>query len=288
MIGICSATTPSPGEVPPAGSRRCRRSRARRGSAARARGSGHGRLVERDDDHVAAARARELAAEELGVGQELRGIVVAPLDLDVDRRVRERAHDLGERRHAEVARLEAARRAAVAAADAAQRVAPRRQALDRVAAGDEVERRVEPLHLGEREVGQVARALGRAVDGPVVHHDELAVGGPAHVELEHVRAGRDRAPERVQRVRRQLRLAALVGDVEDAVVEPRVGRGAAGAASASAATSGDQDGGCTGHGPRAYRCRASSATGRAASSTAARTGAPCAAAPPPTAPGAPR
>jgi hypothetical protein len=55
-----------------------------------------------------------------------------------------------------------------------------------------------------------------------VHHDQLAVAGGADVELQHVRALADRRAEREHRGRRQLVLAALVGHVEDAVVEPRV------------------------------------------------------------------
>ena len=52
--------------------------------------------------------------------------------------------------------------------------------------------------------------------------DDLAVLRHPDVELEHVGAGLDRALERVQRVRGELVLAALVGDVEDALLEPGV------------------------------------------------------------------
>jgi hypothetical protein len=177
-----------------------------------------GRLVERDDDQVAPPRAAQLPCEQLRVAQELGRVVVAALDLDVDRRARERAQHLAQRRDPEIPPRVAARRPAVARPRAAQRVAPRRQPGDRVAPRHEEVRRVEPPDLGEREVGQVAVAVRRAVDRPVVHHHEPAVTRAAHVELEHVRAAAHRARERVHRVRRELRLAALVGDVHHAVV----------------------------------------------------------------------
>ena len=57
-------------------------------------------------------------------------------------------------------------------------------------------------------------AVRLAVDRGVVHDDDLAVLRHADVELEHVGAGAQRLAERVHRVRRELVLAALVGDVE--------------------------------------------------------------------------
>ena len=68
-------------------------------------------------------------------------------------------------------------------------------------------------------------AVRLAVDGRVVHDDDLVVLRHADVELEHVGAGAQRVPEREHRVRRELVLAALMGDVQRAVLlDPRVGR----------------------------------------------------------------
>jgi hypothetical protein len=165
-------------------------------------------LVEGDDDQVAPGRAVEHRGQQLGIAQELGLVVVAALDLDVDRRAREPPQHLGEPRHAEVGALEAARGLAVARPHAAQ--------AREFACG------VEPADLGEREIGHVAGAVRGPVDGPIVHHDQVSVRRGVHVQLEHVRARGDRLAERIHRVRGELVLAALVGHVHERFPEPRV------------------------------------------------------------------
>ena len=64
--------------------------------------------------------------------------------------------------------------------------------------------------------------MAHAPEVRVVHHHVLAVLGDVHVELEHVGADRQRALVGEHRVRRELALAALVGDVHLAPLEPRV------------------------------------------------------------------
>jgi hypothetical protein len=134
------------------------------------------------------------------------------------------AQDLAQRRHAEVGLREPLRRAALAGRHAAQVIglAGARVAVGVVAAGEPVGG-VEPAQLPERERRHGAMAVRRAIDRGVVHDDDLAVLGHADVELEHVGADLQRAPERVHRVRGELVLAALVGDVERLGLDPRVG-----------------------------------------------------------------
>ena len=68
-------------------------------------------------------------------------------------------------------------------------------------------------------------AVRLAVDGGVVHDDDLVVLGHADVELEHVGTRPHRLAKGVDRVRRELVLAALVGDVERGLLlDPAVGR----------------------------------------------------------------
>ena len=88
------------------------------------------------------------------------------------------------------------------------------------------------------------RAVGLAVHGGVVHDDHLVVPGRADVELEHVGARAHRLAERVQRVRGELVLSALVGDVQRAVLlDPGVGggRGRGGTARASEGHDGEEN-----------------------------------------------
>ena len=128
-----------------------------------------------------------------------------------------------QRRHAEVGGREALGRPALAGRDAAQAVGRARAvvAVGVVAAREPV-RGVELAQLLERERRDRAVAVGRAVDRRVVHDHDLAVLGHADVELEHVGADLQRALERVHRVGRELVLAALVGDVERRLLDPRV------------------------------------------------------------------
>src|SRR5581483_3839608 len=81
---------------------------------------------------------------------------------------------------------------------------------------------VEAAYRVAREVGDGAVPVGGAVDGRVVAHDQLAVGGGVHVELEGVGAGLQRLPHGEQRARRRLPCTALVGIVEDPSPHPRV------------------------------------------------------------------
>ena len=55
-----------------------------------------------------------------------------------------------------------------------------------------------------------------------MHDHDVLVLGHADVELEHVGAGVHGLVERVERVGRELVLAALVGDVEDAHLQPGI------------------------------------------------------------------
>jgi len=48
--------------------------------------------------------------------------------------------------------------------------------------------RIQPLHLGPGEGGNVAATIGGAVHGGVVEQDRHTVGGGAHVELDAVGA----------------------------------------------------------------------------------------------------
>jgi len=112
----------------------------------------------------------------------------APLDLDRDRRARERAQHLAKRRHAEVLAGEATRRPALARRHAPQAI---RGALEPVAvgigaAGREPVRRVERAQLPEAVRRDRPTAVGRPVHGRVVHHDDLAAARDTDVELEHV------------------------------------------------------------------------------------------------------
>src|SRR4029453_3129334 len=67
-------------------------------------------------------------------------------------------------------------------------------------------------------------AVRLPVHGGVVHHDDLAVAGHAHVELEHVGARAHRLAEGVHRVGRELVLTALMGDVGRRLrLDPAVG-----------------------------------------------------------------
>ena len=188
-------------------------------------------LLERDDDDVAPLRPPEQLRERLGVlhvlGRRLRRR--AALDLDVDRRARERPHHGLERRDAEVGPGVALRRLALAGGDAPQPVGRLRAivAVGVVALGEPV-RAVEPLDLAQRVRGDRPVAVRGAVERRVVRDDDLPVPGDADVELEHVGARADRALEGVERVRRELVLAALVGDVEDSFLQPGVGLGVGG------------------------------------------------------------
>jgi hypothetical protein len=84
------------------------------------------------------------------------------------------------------------------------------------AVGREAVARVEPLQLGEREVCDAARAVGRPRDGLVVDEDDRAVGGEPHVGLDHVGAERGGPLEGVERVLGPEAGAAPVGDDERA------------------------------------------------------------------------
>ena len=83
--------------------------------------------------------------------------------------------------------------------------------------GTPVVPRVEGLQLRQIQIVDAPRALGDAVDAPVVDDDEDTVGGAVHVQLEHVDAEVGDVPiERQRALRRHLGTAA-VGDDEDAI-----------------------------------------------------------------------
>ena len=236
MIGSWKATTPSPGDLPPSSQLAAPPMPGRHGQR------GHelveavdGLLLEGDDDEVAALGGLQRPRQRVGVREVLveRLGLRAALDLDVDRRVREGAQDLLQRRDAEVGGGEALRRLALAGRDAAQAIGRARAVVAvGVAAAGEPVGGVELAQLRQRERRDGAVAVGRAVDRRVVHDDDLAVLGHPDVELEHVGADLQRALERVHRVGRELVLAALVGDVERRLLDPRVRRGAAAAGAA--------------------------------------------------------
>src|SRR5262245_32573495 len=152
-----------------------------------------GGLLERDHDEVVPVHTRELPGERFGVVDVLGGLLVlgAPLDLDVDGRLRKGLQHGSQGRDAEVGRLEALGRAALAGGDAAERVRVRPAVMGVVlgAVRREPVAGVEGLDLRQRLLGDETAPVGRAVDAGVVHDDDLVVARDADVELEHVGAG---------------------------------------------------------------------------------------------------
>ncbi len=125
MIGTWNAATPGPGD-PPLSSQLATPGMpgARSIFGHQLVEAVHRRLLERDDDQVAALGVLEQRREHLGVLDVL-GVGLgrrAALDLDVDRRAREGAHHLTQSGHSEVGGAEALGRLAVAGGDAAEAV----------------------------------------------------------------------------------------------------------------------------------------------------------------------
>ena len=107
-----------------------------------------------------------------------------------------------------------------------------------VGPGDEPVGVVEGPELGQGHAsGWRPCAVRRPVDGGVVAHHQMAVGGGVHVELDAASAPSSSArPHGEQRRRRRFPGAALVGVGEDAASEPGVRRGQRAAASATVAS----------------------------------------------------
>ena len=127
--------------------------------------------------------------------------------------------------------LEALGRAALPGGDAPEPVGLAGQVarvVVRAGLGEPV-RGVQSLDLAQRLGLDRAGAVGLAVDRGVVQHHHLVVLGHADVQLQHVRARPHGLLEGVHRVGRELVLAALVGDVQRALLDPAVAvRGARG------------------------------------------------------------
>jgi len=119
--------------------------------------AGHDRAVLGGEQRLVAGREAIEHGDQRGLR---RGIGL--LQLDVERDAREGREDLRQRRHAEPA--------------AAERIRP--------VGGAEAVARVEVLEGGEGKGADEARAVRRALQGLVVDHDHLPVGGGVHVQLE--------------------------------------------------------------------------------------------------------
>src|SRR5207249_10659441 len=141
---------------------------------------------------VLGGEQRLVAGREAIEHGDLRGLRrgIGLLQLDVERYAREGREYLRQRRHPEPA--------------AAERI--------RSVGGAEAVARVEALEGGEGKGTDEARAVGGALQGLVVDHDHLPVGGGVHVELEPLCTRTEAGGERVEGVLGKEAGGAAVGE----------------------------------------------------------------------------